>query len=33
MADGSARFLSALTDLSTLAAICTRNGNEPLGDF
>jgi len=33
MADGSARFLSQRMDLSTLAAICTREGGEVVGDF
>lgn len=33
MADGSARFLCNELDVNTLAAICTRNGGEPVGDF
>jgi prepilin-type N-terminal cleavage/methylation domain-containing protein len=33
MADGNARFLSEDMDLNILAAICTRNGREPLGEF
>ncbi len=32
-ADGNARFLSEDMDLNILAAICTRNGREPVGDF
>src|SRR3972149_3776960 len=32
-ADGNARFLSEDMDLKILAAICTRNGKEPLSDF
>ncbi len=33
MADGSARFLSEEMDIETLAAICTRAGKEPVGEF
>jgi len=33
MADGNARFLSEDMDLNILAAICTRNGREPVGEF
>ena len=33
MADGNARFLSQDMDLNILAAICTRNGKEPVGEF
>jgi prepilin-type processing-associated H-X9-DG protein len=33
MADGSARFLCNELDVKILAAICTRNGGEPVGDF
>ena len=33
MADGAVRFLRNEMDLQTLAALCTRNGGEPLGDF
>jgi prepilin-type processing-associated H-X9-DG protein len=33
MADGSARFLANELDLDVLAAICTRNGGEPVGNF
>ncbi|NQU26038.1 MAG: DUF1559 domain-containing protein [Candidatus Nealsonbacteria bacterium] len=33
LADGSARFLSEKMDLKTLAALCTRQGREPVGDF
>jgi prepilin-type N-terminal cleavage/methylation domain-containing protein/prepilin-type processing-associated H-X9-DG protein len=32
-ADGNARFLSENMDLKILAAICTRAGREPLGEF
>jgi prepilin-type N-terminal cleavage/methylation domain-containing protein/prepilin-type processing-associated H-X9-DG protein len=32
-ADGNARFLSEDMDLNILAAICTRNGKEPVGEF
>jgi prepilin-type N-terminal cleavage/methylation domain-containing protein len=32
-ADGNARFLSEDMDLNILAAICTRNGREPVGEF
>jgi prepilin-type N-terminal cleavage/methylation domain-containing protein/prepilin-type processing-associated H-X9-DG protein len=32
-ADGNARFLSDDLDPNTLAALCTRNGKEPLGDY
>jgi prepilin-type N-terminal cleavage/methylation domain-containing protein/prepilin-type processing-associated H-X9-DG protein len=33
MADGAVRFLANEMDLQTLAAICTRNGDEAIGDF
>lgn len=33
LADGSARFFSEQLDLLTLAALCTREGLEPSGDF
>ena len=33
MADGNARFISEDIDLGILAAICTRNGREPVGEF
>jgi prepilin-type N-terminal cleavage/methylation domain-containing protein/prepilin-type processing-associated H-X9-DG protein len=33
MADGAARFLANEMDLRTVAAICTRNGGEPVGNF
>jgi prepilin-type N-terminal cleavage/methylation domain-containing protein len=33
MADGNARFLSEDMDTNILAAICTRNGKEPVGEF
>ncbi len=33
MADGNARFISQNIELSTLSAICTRNGKECVGDF
>jgi prepilin-type N-terminal cleavage/methylation domain-containing protein/prepilin-type processing-associated H-X9-DG protein len=33
MADGSVRFLENEMELETLAAICTRRGGEPLGNF
>jgi prepilin-type N-terminal cleavage/methylation domain-containing protein/prepilin-type processing-associated H-X9-DG protein len=33
MADGSARFIRNEIDLKTLAALCTRNGGEPPGEF
>jgi prepilin-type N-terminal cleavage/methylation domain-containing protein len=33
MADGNARFISEEIDLNVLAAICTRNGREPVGEF
>jgi prepilin-type processing-associated H-X9-DG protein len=31
--DGSARFLRETLDLPTLAALCTRAGGEPVGDY
>ena len=31
--DGSARFLRQTLDLPTLAALCTRAGGEPVGDY
>ena len=33
MADGSVRFLANEMELNVLAAICTRCGGEPVGDF
>jgi prepilin-type processing-associated H-X9-DG protein len=32
-ADGHVRFVSRSVDDAVIAAICTRNGGEPIGDF